>query len=283
MKWPVTIKVDLVKYRTLIGALVAIVALVVGLGLLEVGARAGAYAAFAAAVVAVVVALAGKGATGVLAQGSGTKGAWEALTTDRKPGEPPAPPAAGFARLWLLVGVAVLAALAAAFAAGRYTAPVRERTRTDVVHLGASMEATEWSSATREKVVEGPVRVVTRWRDAPAAPGCPPVQEVERTEERGPVTSERSEDTSGSTARVDVTADAKVTEKVTDYRRPSVALELGARWSPKDLDLTPDRIDAAVGKRIAGPLWLAVTADVETKKAGDLGAYLWGVRVRVER
>lgn len=80
--------------RTLIGFTIAIVALVVGLAFLQADQRAGAYTAFSVAVVGVFLGLAGKGATGVLANGTGAAGAWRTLTTDAKPGDPPSPPAA---------------------------------------------------------------------------------------------------------------------------------------------------------------------------------------------
>lgn len=82
--------IDLVKYRTLIGVLVAIGALLGGLALLAVDQRGAAYGAFSLAVVGVVGSLAMKGGVGVLANGNGLKGAKAALMTEAKPGEPPA-------------------------------------------------------------------------------------------------------------------------------------------------------------------------------------------------
>ena len=81
--------IDLVKYRTLIGVLVAIAALLGGLALLAVDQRGAAYGSFATGVAAVVAWLAGKGSVGVLANGTGVKGAVATLTTEAKPGEEP--------------------------------------------------------------------------------------------------------------------------------------------------------------------------------------------------
>lgn len=83
--------VDLVKYRTLIGVLVAIGALLGGLALLAMDQRGAAYGAFATAIVGVIGSLALKGGVGVLAGGNGAKGAWKALTTDAKPDDPQEP------------------------------------------------------------------------------------------------------------------------------------------------------------------------------------------------
>ena len=81
--------------RTLIGFLVAVVALTGGLSLLAVDQRLKAYGAFSAGIVGVFLSLAGKSSVGALAGGGGAKGAWAALTTSATPEgtEPPAPPA----------------------------------------------------------------------------------------------------------------------------------------------------------------------------------------------
>lgn len=83
--------IELEKYRTLVGVLVAIGALLGGLALLAVDQRGAAYGAFSLAIVGVVGALAAKGGVGVLAKGTGVKGAKDTLMTDATPGEEPKP------------------------------------------------------------------------------------------------------------------------------------------------------------------------------------------------
>ena len=78
--------------RTFIAALVAIVALVVGLYLLKDDQRATAFVFFSGGIVGALGVLGAKSAISGLAEGTGTKGAWAALTTDKKPGEPPVTP-----------------------------------------------------------------------------------------------------------------------------------------------------------------------------------------------
>jgi hypothetical protein len=77
--------------RTLVAVLFAIAALTLGLWFIEAGQRAMAYGAFSLAIVGVVGAIATKASVDALSAGDGTKGAWENLTTPKKPGEPPAP------------------------------------------------------------------------------------------------------------------------------------------------------------------------------------------------
>lgn len=79
--------ISLEKYRTLVGVLVAIAALLGGLALLAVDQRGAAYGAFSLAVVGVIGSLAAKGSVGVLAKGTGTSGAKAVLTTSAQPGE----------------------------------------------------------------------------------------------------------------------------------------------------------------------------------------------------
>jgi hypothetical protein len=83
---------SLVGHRTLTFGLVALVALVLGLGLLRIEDRGSAYVFFAGGVASLMVAVAGKSAVGSLAQGGGVKGAAAVLMTDAKPAPPPVPP-----------------------------------------------------------------------------------------------------------------------------------------------------------------------------------------------
>ena len=82
----------LMGLRTFIAGIFAILALVVGIKLVAEGDRHDAFLAFAGGIVGVMGTIATKSAVGALAQGGGIKGAIAALTTDKKPGEPPVTP-----------------------------------------------------------------------------------------------------------------------------------------------------------------------------------------------
>lgn len=77
---------SLSKYRTLIGALSALVALELGIYFVAQENRDTAFTPFAVAVVGVVSALAGKGAIQALGEGEGVKGAKAVLMTSARPG-----------------------------------------------------------------------------------------------------------------------------------------------------------------------------------------------------
>ena len=194
---------------------------------------------------------------------------------------------------WYVIGAgAGLALLAGAFFAGRASAP--EKVKTDVVHVGASMEATEWGGAVREKVTEGPVRIETHIREvlAPDPPrpefwpeGCPtcpacPVRETTIVEERGGVVTERGAEAHGYSATVATQADRTTTERqVGDLARWSAAVggELPG------LKLKDARLDAAVGGRIGNaPIWFELTDSAPKDKLGDWKEHAPGLRLRAE-
>jgi hypothetical protein len=75
--------------RTFISGLVAVAALVAGIWLVKAEDRHAAFLAFAGGIVGVMGTVATKSAVGSLAAGTGLKGAMAALTTDKKPGDPP--------------------------------------------------------------------------------------------------------------------------------------------------------------------------------------------------
>ena len=106
-----------------------------------------------------------------------------------------------------------------------------------------------------EKVTEGPVRVVERWRTTAAAappppgcPACPGCEEHTRIEERGPVVAERREVASVA-AKVERVAEVVVTPPP-PVARPSWAVSGG-------LQLIPDqRLELGLDRRLFGPFWV---------------------------
>lgn len=83
----------LLRFRTFLFALLALVCLLIGLYLCLRYPTAGIaiFTAFSLAVVGIVGAVATKSSIEHLAEGSGVKGALAALMTNAKPGDPPAP------------------------------------------------------------------------------------------------------------------------------------------------------------------------------------------------
>lgn len=77
--------------RTLTFGLAALFGLLLGLWLVPAEGRGAVYGFFAAGVAGLMTAVATKSAVAKLADGGGTGGAWAALTTPAKPGDPAAP------------------------------------------------------------------------------------------------------------------------------------------------------------------------------------------------
>jgi hypothetical protein len=90
-------KADIKGLRTFIFSVVALGFLTSGFAMALDKPAAGViiFSSFAVAVVGIVAAVAGKSAISALGQGTGVKGAVNALMTDSKPGDPPANPPAG--------------------------------------------------------------------------------------------------------------------------------------------------------------------------------------------
>lgn len=163
----------------------------------------------------------------------------------------------------LAVAAGALALLAAAFLAGRFAAPTKTVTVTKTEFVDRVVTA----EVVRTERVEGPVRTVTRWRDAPAAPGCPEVREVEQVEERGPVTSTTA---SASTSASETVASTETT-RVVERDRARLRLEL----SQDVTRLTdPKALGGAASARVYGPFWLGahVTAEDWKRPRVTLGA-----------
>jgi len=169
---------------------------------------------------------------------------------------------------WIALGAVVVAG-AGGYAAGRYAAPVKtvETTRVEYRDRVVTQEVV------REVRVAGPVRIQERIVERPGAERV-----VERVIERGPVTT--TTDAASSSERT--SSGTTATTRVVEARRPATALELGASWAPSHLQVRPERVDAALGRRILGPVWLAVTAEAPVGQLGDLEAYRVGLRARVE-
>jgi len=82
----------LMGFRTFISGLVGIGVLAFGMWLVPEDGRSGAFFAFAGGIVGIMGTIAGKAAVDSLAGGTGIQGAKAALMTNKKPGEPVAPP-----------------------------------------------------------------------------------------------------------------------------------------------------------------------------------------------
>lgn len=102
-----------------------------------------------------------------------------------------------------------------------------------------------WRTRTEERRVEGPVRVVVRTRRSPAAPGCPPVLERERVEDRGPVLQELR-------TQADSVSQARAERAETPATPPRWAASAGV-----GLD---QQLRLGAGVRVAGPIWIDVAA-----------------------
>lgn len=146
---------------------------------------------------------------------------------------------------WIIAAIVALAALAAAFGAGRFTAPAKVQTVT----------ITQWKDRFIEHQVAGPVRIVTRTverpaPEAPPPPGCPAcaaVAETTTTEDRSPVTTDRTSEAASQTS----------TSSTTTHDYPRLTLGVGA-GSPLD-HLQAPQLGGLAAYRFAGPLsaWAA--------------------------
>jgi len=158
----------------------------------------------------------------------------------------------------LYVAAAALLAVAAAFVAGRFSAPVKTRVETKVE---TKIETrTEWKDRVVEKTVAGPVRVRTV-----IVTKLDGERTVERVVERGPVTTETTTDHSGQSSGT--TASSAATVRVTETGRQGWRAAASAAWSPGRLSLEPARYTAEVDRRLFGTIWLGVRASTD-KTAG---------------
>jgi len=149
-------------------------------------------------------------------------------------------------RIGIFAGAAVVA-LAAAFGAGRFSAPTKVQTVT----------VTEWKDRTLERQVAGPVRIVTRVVERPAAeapsppgcPECPAIHETTTTEDRAPVTVERVADSSSTSS----------TSTTTTREYPRLMLGLGAGYPLAAFRLDAPEFGGLAAYRFAGALsaWAA--------------------------
>lgn len=156
-----------------------------------------------------------------------------------------------------LAGVAVAAAALGWFA---------HRPAQPAVHL---LEHQHYEDDLAELVqvhkVEGPERVVERWKVTPG-PGCSsPAEEHERVTERGPVV------TDSATARAEhQVTDAKLDLTVTPAPRPGWQLQVGL----EDV-LGPRTLRLAARRRIFGPFWAEAAVQPATRALGVGLAVEW--------
>lgn len=145
--------------------------------------------------------------------------------------------------------------------------------------------AASWRSTITEHVVagpvvrvEGPTRIVERWRTAsapapPPAPGCAPCpacDEHERIEERGPITTDTGPTTTSKTAEAKGASSSRTEERLVvtpppPQPRPSWAVSGGVVASKDGIGW-----QAGAGKRLLGPVWLEATVQ-PTAPAATLG------------
>jgi hypothetical protein len=167
----------------------------------------------------------------------------------------------------LYIAAGALLALVAAFVGGRYSRPARTvetvRVETKIV------TQTEWKDRVVEKRVAGPARVRTVTREVPGGERI-----VERIVERGPVTTERNTDITGTASAT--TDQASATRRVTEAGRPGWAAGISATTDPRAL--SSRRLGLELDRRLLGTVWLGLRASAEPDGAEPQV----GVAVRLE-
>lgn len=169
---------------------------------------------------------------------------------------------------WIALAAVALAG-AGGYAAGRYAVPAKVVETTKIEYR----DRTVTRDVVREVKVAGPVRVQERIVERPGAERV-----VERVIERGGTTT-TTDATSSSERTISGTTS---TTRIVEAARPQWAAELGASWASSHLQLKPERLELALGRRILGPAWVAVTVGAPTGQLGKLEAYRVGGRARVE-
>jgi hypothetical protein len=145
-----------------------------------------------------------------------------------------------------VVVVACLLTLAAGYGAGRYVAPAKIITKTDIQWKDKIV----YQDREVEKVVQGPTHTVTHTvvREVACKPGdTAPVSDTTTVVDAGPVTTDH---TTAVDSTVVSTGEIK-TQTVTVYEQPRLLLQAGAA-SGLDLKL---RYNLGASYRLAGPLW----------------------------
>jgi len=168
-------------------------------------------------------------------------------------------------RFYAEVAVGALLALAAAFYAGRFSAPVK--TVETVKVETKTVTVTEWKDRIVEKRVAGPVRVRTITIEKPGGERV-----VERVVERGPVTTDTTTDHAGQSSGT--TASNAATVRLSETGRPGWRAAVSAAWSPGRLSLEPARYTAEVDRRLFGTIWLGLRASTD-KTAGVAVGLEW--------
>jgi hypothetical protein len=157
-------------------------------------------------------------------------------------------------RLYIAGGV--LAALVVGFLAGKFT--TKPKVVETVKVETKTVTVTEWRDRIVEKQIKGPVQVRTITIEKPGGEKV-----VERFVYRGPVTTDRTEDGSGSAAQTGTTA--ATASKVTTSARPGWRLAVMA--GTDRLSLSPTIYGGQIDRRLFGTLWLGAWATTE-KQAG---------------
>lgn len=164
---------------------------------------------------------------------------------------------------------ALVVSVGAGYALGRYIVPERVIETTKV----------EWKDritvkeVVREVKVSGPVRIQEKIVERPGVDRI-----TERVIDRGGTTTTIGSSSSTEASRSGATESIKVVER--DIHKWS--MDLGAQWSIKPASIMPSSVDAGLGRRILGPVWLSVSASAPMDRVGDLRAYRFGIRARVE-
>lgn len=173
-------------------------------------------------------------------------------------------------RWWFWLAVVVVVAFAAGLAVGRVSLAPEVVTKTEVREVVRTVEAKAIAEA-HVKVVEVAGPTVTRWRTAPAAPGCPEVREVEQV--AGPVQRVIQE-----ASRIAV---EQATKEVTREVSTESTVAGPAWWAAAFVGITPARLPerawfagAVVQRRIIGPLSLGVVGSYGAGRGAEVGAAL---------
>lgn len=149
------------------------------------------------------------------------------------------------------IAAGALALLAAAYAAGRYSAPVKVEERVEYREIASYR--TDW--AVRVETVER-----TRWRErVRVVEVIRPDGTVERREDRdsaGGTDSMAWLDERGGASGQTTTTAASI--KVTENARPGWSVGVVGLWDPLALSTRPERWVGEVDRRIAGTVWLGL-------------------------
>ncbi len=170
----------------------------------------------------------------------------------------------------LLVGAGVLAALALAFLAGKYSGVAKKIEESDRTAATATATASTEAKHVAADEVANRRTTIRKSPGRPAAPApasgvCPECPVVDETVIEEEVRKRTLDLSVTAVATTTVSTETEHTSRVTEYSRPRVSVAALAGWRLGDPTLEPQIAQVQVDLRVVSTLWAGVWLQAEKR------------------